>query len=145
MSDNSSIDKLAEQYTDTESDAKAYQKAQTATIISQTKQINELRKKIEELSQQADQLTIENTRLKALNPSEEFDTEDAETIAVVQLALLRNYAMQRELTLEECKKSEIYVKILKELRATQPKEKQESIGGLTNEQLLELMKSAGEA
>jgi hypothetical protein len=53
--------------------------------------------------------------------------------------------MQRELTLEECKKSEIYVKILKELRATQPKEKQETIGGLTNEQLLELMKSAGEA
>jgi hypothetical protein len=145
MSNNSSIDKLAEQYIETEEDAKAYQKAQASTIIVQTKQINELRKKLEELSQQAEQLTIENTRLKALNPDEKFETEDAETIAVVQLALLRNYAMQRELTLEECKKSEIYVKILKELRASKPKEKEESIGGLTNEQLLELMKSAGEA
>jgi regulator of replication initiation timing len=144
MSDNSSIDKLAEQYTETESDAKAYQKAQAATIIAQTKQINELRKKLEELVQQTEQLTIENTRLKALNPNEEFDTEDAETIAVVQLALLRNYAMQRELTLEECKKSEIYVKILKELRSAQPKEKQESIGNLSNEELLAAMKALGE-
>ena len=79
-----------------------------------------------------------------MNPSEEFDTEDAETIAVVQLALLRNYAMQRELTLEECKKSEIYVKILKELRSTQPKEKQESIDNLSNEELLAAMKALGE-
>lgn len=143
MSDNSSIDKLAEQYTETESDAKAYQKAQASTIIAQTKQINELRKKLEELSQQAEQLTIENTRLKALNPSEEFDTEDAETIAVVQLALLRNYAMQRELTLEETKKYEIHTKILKLIENVKPKDESQGINSLSTEELLAAMKSMG--
>jgi len=138
-----SIDKLAEQYASDEADAKAYQKAQTATIIAQTKQINELRKKLEELSQQTEQLTIENTRLRALNPNEQFETEDAETIAMVQLALLRNYSMQRELTLEECKKSEIYVKILKEVRAKQPVQQEASLDGMKPEDLLAAMKAMG--
>lgn len=144
MSNNDSIDKLAEQYATTEEDAKAYQKAQAATIVAQTRQLNELRKKVEELSKQCDQLTIENTKLKALAPADsQLETEDAETIAVVQLALLRNYSMQRELTLEECKKSEIYVKILKEMRSGKKTDDGPSIGNLSNEELLAAMKSMG--
>lgn len=139
--DNSSIDKLAEQYASDDSDAKVFQKAQQSTIISQTKQINESRRKIEELSKELEQLTIENTRLRAMNPSEQLETEDAETIALVQLALLRNYAMQRELTLEECKKSEIYVKILKEVR-NKSEESKDSVSSMSTEQLLAALKES---
>lgn len=140
---NDSIDKLAEQYATTDDDSKAYQKAQAATIISQTKQINEARKKLEELSAQVDLLTIENTRLKALNPSEQFDTEDAETIAMVQLALIRNFSMQRELTLEECKKAEIYVKILKEVRGKTKEDNAPTASNLSDTDLLAAIKNLG--
>lgn len=144
MSDNDSIDRLAEVYAGDEDDAKAYQKAQNSTIITQTRQINELRKKLEELSGQLEHLTIENTRLKALTPGEsELETEDAETIAIVQLALLRNYAMQRELSLEEIKKFEICGKMLLQLRARKPDKQVDSIGSLSNEDLMAALKDLG--
>jgi hypothetical protein len=142
---NDSIDKLAEQYTETESDTKAYQKAQASTIISQTKEINILRKQREQLEAQIAQLIMENTQFKALNPTTTFDISDEETICVVQIALLKNLAMQRELTLEECKKTEIYCKVLKDIRSKVLPRDEDKIDGLTNDQLLELMKSAGEA
>lgn len=145
MSDNNSIDRLAEQYNDTEADTKAYLKAQAATIISQTRQINESRKKLEELSKQCEALTIENTRLKVLAPASTTDTSitDEESICLVQLALLNNMSMQRELVLEETKKVEIYSKILVALRSRKPEEKEASIGNLSNEELLAAMKSMG--
>lgn len=144
MSDNDTVDKLAEAYATDEEDAKAYQKAQQSTIITQTRQINELRKKLEELSGQLETITIENTRLKALAPeASELETEDAETIAIVQLALLRNYSMQRELALDEVKKFEILAKILITLRSKKPEKQQDTIGSLSNEELMEAMKNLG--
>ena len=140
MSDNSSIDNLAKTYASDEDDAKAYQKAQSQTIISQTRQINELRKKVEEMSQQMEHMTIENTRLKALGPGNtELNTEDAETIALVQLALIRNYAMQRELTLEEAKKGEILLKMLMVVRGKTEKKEEASIK-LSDAELLAALK-----
>lgn len=141
---NDTLDKMAEVYAQDDEDAKAYQKAQAATIITQTRQVNELRKKLEELSQQCEKLTIENTRLKALgNGTEVEQGNDAETICIVQLALLNNYSMQRELTLEECKKAEIYTKTLISLRGKQDKKEVDTVGTLSNEELLEAMKSLG--
>lgn len=144
MSDNDSIDKLAEQYATDEEDSKAYQKAQNATIITQTRQINELRKKLEDISGQLEKLTIENTKLKALGNGTEVEKgNDAETICMVQLALLNNYSMQRELTLEECKKAEIYVKTLTTLRSKQDNKEVNTVSSLSNEELLEAMKNLG--
>jgi small-conductance mechanosensitive channel len=142
---NDSIDKLAEQYTETESESKAYVKAQQSTIISQTKNINELRKKLEELSRQCETLTIENTKLKALAPSSSLDVSipDEESICLVQLALLNNMSMQRELTLEETKKTEIYSKILISIRAKKPEKEENSISNLSNEDLIAAMKAMG--
>lgn len=143
--DNSSIDKLAEVYSGDEDDAKAYQKAQASVVVNLTRQNNELRKKIDELSGQLEKLTIENTRLKALGA----DTpgiepgNDAETICLVQLALINNYSMQRELTLEECKKAEIYSKTLLSIRGKEQKKEENSISNLSTEELLEAMKSLG--
>jgi hypothetical protein len=139
---NDTIDKMAEVYASDESDAKEYQKAQQSVIITQTRQLNEARKKLEELSAQLEQLTIENTRLKTMNPTAEYEKgNDAETICLVQLALLNNYSMQRELTLEECKKSEIYTKTLMLLRGKQEKKEVDTIGSLSNEELMEAMKA----
>lgn len=142
---NESIDRLADQYNDSESDTKAYVKAQAATIISQTRQVNELRKKMEELSKQCETLTIENTKLKALAPASSLDISipDEESICLVQLALLNNMSMQRELTLEETKKTEIFTKVLQSTRGKKPEEKEASIGNLSNEDLLAAMKTMG--
>jgi hypothetical protein len=142
---NDSIDKLAEQYTETESESKGYIKAQQATIISQTKNINELRKKLEELSRQCETLTIENTKLKALAPASSLDAAipDEESICLVQLALLNNMSMQRELTLEETKKTEIYSKILVTLRSKKPEKEENTISNLSNEDLIAAMKAMG--
>lgn len=147
MSENSSIDKLAEQYTGTESEAEAYQKAQSATIISQTKEINQLRKDKEKLEKELEKLTIENVQFKALNPSQQsqFEITDQETICVVQIALLKNLAMQRELSLEECRKTEIYVKVLKEIHARKPNGDETNMNKLSNAELIALMDEVGSA
>lgn len=141
MSNNDSIDKLAEMYASDDEDQKVFLEAQRATIISQTKQINEARRKLEELSKQLQELTIENTRLKALSPeSKEMDKEDPETIAIVQLALLRSYAMQRELTLEETKKYEIYTKTLVLIKGKSANEEANSISNISTEELVAAFK-----
>jgi len=145
MSDNESIDRLSDTYSGDEEDTKAYQKAQSATIITQVRQINEMRKKVEELSKQLEALTIENTRLKTLSPmaGKDDSVTDAETLCLVQLALLNNYSMQRELTLEEIKKMEICSKVLLLFRGKQEKKEVDTVGSLSNEELLEAMKSMG--
>jgi hypothetical protein len=143
--ENESIDHLADTYASTESDAKAYQKAQSATIVAQTKEINTLRKQKEQLEKEFEKLTMDYVQLKALNPSAagQFDISDQETIAVVQLAILKNLAIQRELTLEETKKCEIFTKLLIQLRGSKPEEKEDKMEALTNDQLIEMMKSVG--
>lgn len=145
MSDikNESIDHLADTYASTDSDAKAYQKAQAATIISQTREINTLRKQKEQIEKEFEKLTMEHVQLKAMNPGamSGLEVSDEETICIVQIAILKNLAMQRELTLEECKKTEIYCKVLKEIRGkTAVKEEPASLSGLDPAELTKLMK-----
>lgn len=146
MSDikNDSIDKLADEYSNTESDQKAYIKAQSSTIISQTKEINNLKRELEKLVKENERLLFENTQMRATNPEKQFETSDEETICVVQLAILKNFALSRELTMEECKKTEIYVKTLKEIRGKKVvADDGEKVEALTNEELLKLMESVG--
>lgn len=141
---NDTIDKMAEIYAGDEADAKAYQKAQASVVVNLTRQNNELRKKLDELAGQLEKLTIENTRLKALGadtPGVE-QGNDAESICLVQLALLNNYSMQRELTLEETKKAEIFTKTLVLLRGKQEK-KEDEVVKLSDEEFLAAMKSLG--
>lgn len=137
---NDTLDKLAETYASDDSDAKEYQKSLQSVIITQTRNINELRKKLEEMSGQLEKLTIENTRLKALgaDPTAEIGN-DAESICLVQLALINNFSMQRELTLEETKKSEIFTKMLILLRGKQEKKEVDTVGSLSNEDLMKAL------
>lgn len=141
-----SVDKLADEYSNTDSDQRAYIKAQSSTIISQTKEINNLKREMERIAKENERLSMENVQLKALAPAQEqgqFGTSDEETICVVQLAILKNMALGRELTLEECKKTEIYVKTLKEIRGKKViATEEDKVEKLSNEDLLKFMESA---
>ena len=140
---NDTVDKMAEVYASDEEDAKAYQKAQASVVVNLTRQNNELRKKIEDMSGQLEKLVIENTKMKALGadvPGVE-PGNDAESICLVQLALINNYSMQRELTLEETKKAEIFTKTLMLLRGKQ--EKKEEAPKISDEELMAALKEMG--
>lgn len=151
MSDkNDSVDKLADEYSKTEDDKAAYIKAQTSTIISQTKEINKLKNEVEKLASENEKIGMELVQLKAVgavsgggSSSEgSFNVSDEETICVVQLAILKNMAMTRELTLEETKKAEILTKTLLLVRGKKPIEKEEDkVEKLSNEDLLKMMDS----
>lgn len=141
MNNNNSIDKLAEVYASDDEDSKAFQKAQANLIVTQTKQINELKTKLDEMSKQISQLTIENTRLKTVGAESDVEKgSDAETICLVQLALLNSFSMQRELTLEETRKTEIYTKTLVLLNSKKKEEKNDPVGELNNDQLMAALK-----
>lgn len=141
-----SVDKLADEYSNTDSDQRAYIKAQSSTIISQTKEINNLKREMERIVKENERLSMENVQLKALAPAQEsgqFNTSDEETICVVQLAIIKNMALARELTLEECKKTEIYVKTLKEIRGKKViATEEDKVEKLSDQDLLKFMESA---
>lgn len=145
---NDSIDKMVESYTKSEEDKQAFMNVQTQTILNQSKEINRLKKEIEKLAEEVGRYTIENAQLKALAPKEDsgqFNVSDEETICVVQLAILKNHAMARELTMEECKKTEVYVKTLKEIRGKKVIEQEDPVEALSNEDLLKMMDSLNKA
>ena len=151
MSDNNdSVDKLADEYSKNDDDKAAYIKAQTSTIISQTKEINHLKRELERVAKENERLSMELVQSKAVGAvsgggSEgQFDISAEETICVVQLEILKNMAMTRELTLEETKKAEIYTKTLLMVRGKKPVEKEEDrVEKLSNEDLLKMMEAMG--
>ena len=95
------------------SDLRAFSEAQQRTII-------QLTKKIKQLEEEKDHLKgiLETTAPVLPSPqtnsvvTEKFLTSDQETICRTQLVKLREIALEREMTLEETKKVEIFSKIL---------------------------------
>lgn len=145
---NESIDKLVKSYTESEEDQKVFIQVQNQTILNQSKELNRLKKEIEKLVEEKEKLSIENAQLKALTPKEDlgqFNTSDEETICVVQLAILKNHAMAREMTMEEVKKTEILVKTLKEIRGKKVEVQEDPVETLSNEDLLRMMDSLNKA
>ena len=95
------------------SDLQAFCEAQQKTILGLTK-------KVKQLEEERDHLKglLETTAPILPNPSssvlptEKFLTSDQEAICRMQLTKLRDVALERELTLEETKKVEIFSKII---------------------------------
>lgn len=142
--ENTSIDQMADNYVKDERDEKAYMRALNATIVSLNKEINGLKKEIEKLAGENEKLLMENAQLKALNPSSgDFSTTAEETICLVQLEMIKNQAMTRELTLEETKKSEIFLKMLQSIRGKVAQKEEDKVEKLSNEDLLKFMESLG--
>jgi hypothetical protein len=145
--DNDSLSKMAETYIESSEDEKAFLKSQQQVIINQSKEINKFKKEIEKLASEIEKLMFENAQLRATAPKDNssFQVSDEETICVVQLAILKNHAMVRELTMEEAKKTEVYVKTLKEIRGKKVVEQEDPVETLSNEDLLKMMDSLNKA
>lgn len=140
------VDHVAELYSNTDSDLIALSKAQSKTIVAQSKEITELKKQKEKLEEEVKRLHTEVVTLKATGAAggtQQFSTSSSETICVVQLAMLEQLSMNRELTLEESKKVELFSKVLREERGKVAKTEEETPAKLSNEDLLKAMQSLG--
>lgn len=133
--------KIVDTFTEIE-DLREYSNSQYKVIVSQSKKISELEKKLESTEAKLAKSEQTNTVAGALNKDQSnTENDDGTTICLVQLALLRAASMNGELTLEECKKAEIYVKTLQVIKGkVNEKEKPKDTGrALTNEELIALM------
>lgn len=143
MSNNNSIDKMAAQFTSME-ELQAYCDAQFKTITTLNTKINELTKAVEDLSKRASALLRENAALKVNAPKDEgkFAVSDEEAACVIQIAMIKNTAMDRELTMDETKRLEIYVKTLSIVRGKDVgKKEKDELSKLSNDDLLKAMDS----
>lgn len=100
MSD--SFDKMVEEFTNY-AELLEFSKAQHKTIVELTRKVNNLEKKLKNTN---------NSKLITKEDSEILRVSDEEIICRTQLNLLREIAMERELTLEETRKVDMYSKIL---------------------------------
>lgn len=96
------------------SDLQAFCEAQQKSLVSLTKQIKQLEDERDHLKTllEATTPTISNPSVAPTSITEKLLTTDQETICRVQLTRLREISLERELTLEETKKVEIFSKIL---------------------------------
>ena len=140
------VDHMTEAYSDTDADLVALSKAQSKTIVSQSKEITQLKKMKDQLEEEVKKLSTTIITLKATGADgggQQFNTTSSETICVVQLAMLEQLSMNRELTLEESKKVELFSKVLRDERAKAVKKEEDTPGKLSNEELLKAMQSMG--
>lgn len=112
---------------DTVEDLKQYASSQYLTIISQSKKIHELESKLEKLDLKLLEAERKEAVSSSLNVEQPEGQSDTETACIVQIAMLKGLAMNRELTLEEVKKLEIFAKTLQMMRGkiTEDKKKEQ--------------------
>lgn len=130
-----SVDKLIEKFK-SEAELKTYCNIQFKTITKLNKSIQEKDEEITHLKE----LLAKSVPLLDKSP-EGIITEstDEEQICRTQLRRLRDQSMNRELTLEESKKAEIFVKILKGYTVTKDDKDKESVKKMTSEELIKLV------
>ena len=113
---------------DTVDDLKQYASSQYSTIITQSKKIHELESKLEKLEERLLESERKEAVSSALNVEQPEGQSDTETACIIQIAMLKGLAMNRELTLEEVKKLEIFAKTLQMMRGkinTEDKKKEQ--------------------
>lgn len=138
--------KIVDTFTEIE-DLREYSNSQYKVIVSQSKKISELERKLESTESKLAKSEQTNTVNGALVIDQTGGTNsDGETICMIQLALLRAAAMNGELTLEETKKVEIYVKTLQVIKGkgTEDKKPKDTGRALTNDELIALMSTVSE-
>lgn len=125
------------------SDNQDYIEAQHKTITAQCKKINELEKKLEDTEIKLMKAMQNETATSALSKDQSNTESDGERICLIQLALLCGSAMNGELTLEETKKVEIYVKTLQIIKGKAPEKEKysDSTKKMTTEELMRLVDS----
>lgn len=104
------IDKMLEQFKSVE-ELQAYCNSQFKTIVELSRKLNDLHDEnvhLKKLMDDAMPMVGDAAARKDLY----LDVTDGEAICRMQLKLLRDVSLERELTLEEAKKTEIYSKVL---------------------------------
>jgi uncharacterized coiled-coil protein SlyX len=144
---NKSIDKMAAQFTSAE-ELQAYCDAQYKTIISLNKKLTENERELEKLRDEVELLRSQNTTLNAQasvierrDGSNQFQVSDEETTCMIQLAMIRSNAMQRELSNEEAKRFETFAKVLHLIRGKDVKKEEDKLDKLSSDELLKLIDS----
>jgi hypothetical protein len=138
--------KIVDTFTEIE-DLREYSNSQYKVIVSQSKKISELERKLESTESKLAKSEQTNTVANALSTDQTGGSnDDGTTICLIQLALLRAAAMNGELTLEETKKVEIYVKTLQVIKGkgTEDKKPKDTGRALTNDELILLMSTVSE-
>jgi hypothetical protein len=105
------ITKLTEQFQSIE-ELKAFAGSQFKQILQLTKKIKELEEKAIEAKKESRELVKKDNTSLILPNSGIKGQEDAKVIAGIQLQMLKQSSFERELTLEEAKKVELFNKIL---------------------------------
>lgn len=135
-----SVDKLISKFK-TETELRTYCDIQFKTITKLNKQIQEKEEEIAHLKQ----LLEKSTPL--LSKTEEgilIETTDEEQICRTQLRRLRDVSMNRELTLEESKKAEIFVKLLKGQIQVKENDDEAAVKKMSPAELIALVKDNGQ-
>lgn len=120
---------------DTDEDKIAFCEAQFSVITSLNKQISQLKAEKAQLERL---LKDAVPTVTVLPTKEEQILSEEQIICKDQLMMLKSISKDRELTLEECRKVEIYSKILFQTRDTSKKAKS-SVEGLPVADLLKLV------
>lgn len=115
-----------------EKEKEDFMNAQFATITNLTKQVEDLKAKNKHLQE-----LLSKSPLPTIEKTEENSVPEEIRICREQLKLLQNVSQDRELTMEEARKVEIYSKII--TQAKDPSKKAKSpLDGLSTEQLLKI-------
>ena len=132
------IDQLVKDFKTFE-ELKAFCDSQFKQILIMTKKIKELEEKNKQLSNSSKEINnlalVETQHTPPINKINLLMEDDAKTIAQVQLRMLREQAFDRELTLEEVKKLDIFNKVLN-VKEEKDKPIDVSVKKLSNEELL---------
>jgi hypothetical protein len=138
---NKSIDKMAAQFNSLE-ELQAYCDAQYKTILTLNAKLQLSEKELEDLRDQIAVLKHEQLLNNAKqSSSNQFATSDEETACVIQIAMLKEHSLVRELTMDETKKLDTFVRVLQSIRNKQPAKKEASLEDLPTEDLM-LMRDA---
>jgi phenylalanine-4-hydroxylase len=112
-----SVDKMLEQFKDF-AELQVYAQSQYKTIISSSQKIKKLEDEITHLKK-----LIESGNIVDISSEKKYSelltSSDEETISKIELNKLKHVSFERELTLEETKKVDIYSKILATIRGQQ--------------------------
>lgn len=115
----SKIDKMAEQFNSPE-ELQAYSEAQYKTILDLNSKLSNATEEIQKLRNENAKLKAEQTILKASQPvsaEDKYKVTDEESICIMQLALLKEHSLTRELIMDEVKRLEILTKTLNLIRS----------------------------
>lgn len=135
----SKIDKMAEQFNSPE-ELQAYSEAQYKTILDLNSKLSNATEEIQKLRNENAKLRAEQSVLKAsqsLSPDSAYKVTDEESICIMQLALLKEHSLTRELIMDEVKRVEILCKTLSLIRSkTDNKPKDKDTSKMTTEELM---------